>query len=117
MSLAMVYGEHLISKSSHEAVRRIHDFANTTTRAAAPATAPIVEAIPLLNYLPEWLAPWKRYGMEKQRVFSAMFQELLDDVQVKMVRPVLMAINPALIKSAARRSSSDILGYFHLTEA
>ena len=84
-SLSVAYGQHLVSESSYQIVQRIKDFVHVVSTAAAPATAPLVEILPILNWLPAWLAAWKREGQIGGSKFNAMYEEFLDDARSRMV--------------------------------
>ena len=85
MSLSLTYGEHLETESSHETIKRVNEFLVTSTNAAAPSAAFLVEFFPALNNLPEWVATWKRTFGKLEVKFTSMWEELLEGVRVKMV--------------------------------
>lgn len=88
MSLSVTYGQHLVTRASHETVRRIGDFGHAMTNAAAPANSAWLELFPFLQHVPAWFpgAGWKRNARALQREYSEMFQQFLEDVRVRMVR-------------------------------
>ena len=85
-SLAIAYGEHLLTPSSYKAVERVDEFIRVIAPAAQQATASIVELFPVLDYLPAWLTSWRRKGLQEQAKFSTMFAEFLNNVKDQMVR-------------------------------
>lgn len=54
-------------------------------RATLPG-AFLVEIFPVMKRLPEFLAPWKKEGLEWHRRDTVMFQEFMDKVRDQMVR-------------------------------
>ncbi|KAF5343046.1 hypothetical protein D9758_011155 [Tetrapyrgos nigripes] len=61
--LTTVYGMESIKPKDDPLVARINDFVHRLTRAALPGTY-LVEIFPVVRYLPEALAPWKKEGNE-----------------------------------------------------
>ena len=64
-------------------VRRILETTHTVERVASPG-AYLVDTIPLLNYLPEFLAPFKREAAILHQKELHLFRSLLLDVQKEM---------------------------------
>ena len=85
MALSAIYGQHLVSKSSHAIVTHTNTFVDTVTRAASLGTAQVVEMFPVLNSLPEAFSPWKRTARLQQEEFSALNEKFLDETKIKMV--------------------------------
>ncbi|KAF5342805.1 hypothetical protein D9758_013368 [Tetrapyrgos nigripes] len=81
--LTAVYGMESIKSKDDPLVAQVNDCAHRLTRAAQPGSF-LVEFFPIMKYLPEALAPWKKEGNEWYRKDTAMFQGFLDDVQSKV---------------------------------
>ncbi|KAF5343042.1 hypothetical protein D9758_011166 [Tetrapyrgos nigripes] len=73
-------------------------------RAALPGSF-LVEFLPIMKYLPEALAPWKKEGNEWYRKDTAMFQGFLDEVQSK-VNPG--QAKPAFVAGLLERNSGQL---------
>ncbi|KAJ3558860.1 hypothetical protein NM688_g677 [Phlebia brevispora] len=81
--LCAIYGWLSIDSSSDTVVKDINDFMQRILTACLPGSY-LVDFFPSMLYLPLWLAPWKRKGMEWHEKDTKMFQELIDGVKVKM---------------------------------
>ncbi|KAF5342840.1 hypothetical protein D9758_013372 [Tetrapyrgos nigripes] len=81
--LTAVYGVESIKSKDDPLVAQVNNCADRLTRASQPG-AFLVEFLPIMKYLPEALAPWKKEGNEWYRKDTAMFQGFLDDVQSKV---------------------------------
>ncbi|KAF5374224.1 hypothetical protein D9758_004661 [Tetrapyrgos nigripes] len=81
--LTAVYGMESIKPKDDPLVARVNHCVHRLTRASQPGTF-LVEFLPIMKYLPEALAPWKKEGNEWYRKDTAMFQGFLDDVQRKV---------------------------------
>lgn len=46
----------------------------------------LVEIIPWMRYLPDWMASWKKKGKESFRQDSKMFKGFLGNVKAEVVR-------------------------------
>lgn len=84
--LCAVYGWLSIDKSSDPFVDRINKLMHRLVYAALPGSF-LVEIFPSMLYLPEWMAKWKREGRRWFEKDTKMFEDLLTDVQNKMVCP------------------------------
>ncbi|KAF8242601.1 cytochrome P450 [Wilcoxina mikolae CBS 423.85] len=70
--------------TGHEAyVRRILGVAHTLERAASPG-AYLCDSLPILQWLPEFLAPFKKEGRRCHEEEISLFRELQDDVREEM---------------------------------
>ena len=47
----------------------------------------LVDIFPLMNFLPAWMAPWKRDGQALHDRLSVEFERHISDIAEKMVRP------------------------------
>jgi hypothetical protein len=70
------------------------DVAHRITVACMPGSF-LVDVFPVMKYLPEAIAPWKKEGMEWHRRDTAMFQELMDEVKNQMVGSFLFLLDAA----------------------
>ncbi|KAE9389979.1 cytochrome P450 [Gymnopus androsaceus JB14] len=82
--LCAVYGWDLIQKSDDPFITRINDLAHRLVRAALPG-AYLVEIFPMMLHLPNWMAKWKREGLEWHRKDTEMFEGFIDKVKTEMV--------------------------------
>jgi hypothetical protein len=78
-----VYGWPPLDRKS-PLVERIHNHGVQLTNAALPG-AFLVDLIPVLKYLPSWIAPWKRRGQEWYKQETAMFEEFNANVAAEPV--------------------------------
>ena len=82
--LCAVYGWLSIDKSTDPFVNRINQLMHRLVQAALPGSF-LVELFPSMLYLPDWMARWKREGRAWFMKDTKMFEDLLADVQNKMV--------------------------------
>lgn len=82
--LSAVYGWPPIDTSADALVERIDALTKRAVNASAPG-AHLVEILPSMLCLPEWLAKWKREGREWFRKDSALFEGFFDEVEMKLV--------------------------------
>lgn len=76
------YGKPIITGNESQ-LRRILEVNHNLERIASPG-AYLVDTIPMLNYLPEALAPFKREGKRLHAVELGLFRELLDNTRAAM---------------------------------
>ncbi|KAF5343048.1 hypothetical protein D9758_011153 [Tetrapyrgos nigripes] len=81
--LTALYGMESVQSKDDPLVARINDCMHRLTRACMPGSY-LVEFLPIMKYLPEALAPWKKEGNEWYNKDTAMFQGFLDEVQSKV---------------------------------
>ncbi|EIM88908.1 cytochrome P450 [Stereum hirsutum FP-91666 SS1] len=81
--LTAVYGMEPIKSKDDPLVVRINDLMHRLVRATLPG-AFLVEIFPVMKRLPEFLAPWKKEGLEWHRRDTVMFQEFMDKVRGQM---------------------------------
>lgn len=72
------YGVPPIKSAQDPLVSQISDFTQHIERFSQPG-AHVVDLIPILNLLPDWLAPWKRWGSRCHDQYSRMFLRLYKD--------------------------------------
>lgn len=65
-------------------LKNLRDLAERVAKAATPGSH-LVEVIPLMKYLPCWLARWKREGLEHGRKDTQFFKDLNDDARIRAV--------------------------------
>lgn len=68
-------------------VQHVQHFVKNIGTATLPGTH-MVDAIPIMNYLPSFLAEWKREGMAWHEKENSFFEGHRDDVKRKMVHPI-----------------------------
>jgi len=76
--LRISYGVPPIKSTNDPLVTQINAFNHRIETSAQPG-AHAVDIFPSLNYLPEWLAPWKRWGRAYHDQDSRMFLKLYHD--------------------------------------
>lgn len=85
--LRSVYGWPSITPAMVPAIERIRELTARLARAAMPG-AFLVEVIPMMKYLPSWLARWKREGLEWSRRYAEMLEGHNADVATRLVSSV-----------------------------
>lgn len=76
------YGKAIITGNESQ-LRRILEVAHNVERIASPG-AYLVDTVPVLNYLPEPLAPFKREAKRLHALELGLFRELLEDTRAAM---------------------------------
>ncbi|KAI9655506.1 MAG: hypothetical protein M1821_005299 [Bathelium mastoideum] len=64
-------------------MRRVFEVGHTVERVGSPGQY-LVDTLPMMMWLPEWLAPWKRELNRLHKRELGLFRELLDDVRAQM---------------------------------
>ncbi|KAK7453121.1 hypothetical protein CaCOL14_005034 [Colletotrichum acutatum] len=76
LGMRIIYG--LRAETGHDReVRMLLDIVHELERVGSPG-AYLVDIFPSLKYLPEWMAPWKKYLRARRRRDEDFFQELID---------------------------------------
>lgn len=83
--LSSVYDWDQMTDANAPVAKRIFSVANRISKAALPG-AYLVEFIPALNYLPEWMSSWKKDARSWYETETAMFTSFNDGVAEKKVR-------------------------------
>jgi len=83
--LSSLYDWDLTTDANAPAVKRIFDVTRKLANAALPGTH-LVEFLPALNYLPEWLTTWKKDARSWYDRETAMFTNFNDGVAERKVR-------------------------------
>lgn len=78
----LAYGK-AVETGDEEFIRSALQIVHTVERVASPG-AYLVDTIPALMYLPEWLAPFKREGKRLHDFEITFFRQLMDEVRQKM---------------------------------
>ncbi|KAL2798859.1 cytochrome P450 [Aspergillus keveii] len=76
------YGK-AIRTGKEEHAQRILEVVHTVERIASPGSY-LVDSLPFLKYLPEWMAPFKREGRRLHERELNLFRTLLRDVQAEV---------------------------------
>ncbi|TCD61907.1 hypothetical protein EIP91_007721 [Steccherinum ochraceum] len=79
-TLGLCYAFPPIQSYNDKVVTGIMNFIHRLEEAARPG-AYMVELFPIMNYLPPWLASWKRFGNSCHEHDSEMFLKLFDDAR------------------------------------
>lgn len=77
LMFALAYGKRMEHGDEPE-VKAIGQIMENFLYAARVGTW-IVDALPVLNHLPKWMAPWKRYGDQLHQFESTNFQKFWDE--------------------------------------
>ncbi|KAL3459719.1 cytochrome P450 [Aspergillus heterothallicus] len=78
----LAYG-NIIRTGEESHVQEIIKVNHNLERIASPGVF-LVDSLPILRYLPEWLAPFKREGRRLHEVESGLFRALLKDVEAEV---------------------------------
>lgn len=79
--LAMIYSWSPVYPNTDALVERIYDLAHRMAYAAIPGNF-LVEIFPIMLYLPDWMAKWKREGRAWFKKDTDMFIELMNGAKV-----------------------------------
>lgn len=79
-----VYGTPPIESKDDPLVARIMEHMDRLVKSTLPGSF-LVDIFPIMMYIPSWLAPWKREGLEWHRKDSIMFQEFMGEVKTNVV--------------------------------
>ena len=72
-------------------VKDFEDMTSDLTRAATPG-AHLVDLLPWMLSLPDWMAKWKQEGYRWFQHRARILEELVDDVDQRVVRATLMTM-------------------------
>ena len=84
MGTRLIYGQRLGSAHDREC-RTILDMVHELERVGSPGSY-LVDIIPAMNYIPDFLAPFKRYLKRRQREDEAFFVEMAERARRDMIR-------------------------------
>lgn len=87
----VVYAGKPLATKDDPTVRKINDLMHRVVQAALPGRF-LVEIIPWMRYLPDWMAKWKKEGKEWFQKDSTMFKTFLGDVRTQVVSRSLRLI-------------------------
>ena len=82
--LSTLYACPPIESKDDPLVTRINDHTRRLVNAALPG-AYLVETFPMMKFLPTWIAPWKKWGLEWYKKDNELFQGLYDGVAKTLV--------------------------------
>lgn len=75
------YGKTIVTgEEAH--IRKAVNVVHSVERIASPGSY-LVDTIPILQYLPEWMAPFKREGRQLHEAELKFFRTLIDDVRAE----------------------------------
>ena len=109
--LTATYGWPRITEEHVALARQIHALARRLASACVPG-ASMVDLFPVLNYLPVWMAKWKRDALEWHERESKMFEGFYTDVNKKMVsiRHEDLLVRRAILSYISdRRAGEEVL--------
>ncbi|KAF5356572.1 hypothetical protein D9758_008288 [Tetrapyrgos nigripes] len=107
--LSVLYDQPPLQSLDNPTVRLMDEYAHRMRTAVQPG-ANLVEAMPILDYLPTFLAPWKQNANKDFQIFSSMFLEKFEAVKnigtlSGEQRPSLCA---KLVESGPRHELNDL---------
>ncbi|KAF5356604.1 hypothetical protein D9758_008287 [Tetrapyrgos nigripes] len=105
--LSVVYDQPPLRSLDEPSVHIMDDFIHKLNRAAQPGSH-IVEAIPVLDYIPTFLSSWKKNAKRDFQKFSSMFLKEYTTVKERLVgeqRPSLLA---KLLEGGSRYDMTDL---------
>jgi cytochrome P450 len=108
------YG-HRIDSLSSPVIRQRMDFMQYAASLNVPG-AYLVESIPALKYLPNWLAPWKVVIQKKGRHEAAVNMQLVRDVQQDIANAKDNAVPDSLTKQLLEARDADPGSFSLLSE-
>lgn len=108
------YG-HRIDSLSSPVVRQRMDFMQYAASLNVPG-AYLVESIPALKYLPNWLAPWKAEIQKEGRKEAAVNMQLVRDVQQDVANAKDGAVPDSLTKQLLEARDADPGSFSLLSE-
>lgn len=83
--MSATYGTDPVKSTDEPMIVGILEFTQAVLRAAFVDSA-LVDAFPLFEYLPSWLAPWKLEARRASVKFAQLFDTLYDEAKVRVVR-------------------------------
>ena len=100
---SIVYGNSLADKNLDEFLEHIFEVVHRLSNAAGKDKY-MVEYVPSMLLLPDWMAKWKRDAAAFFQQFTAFFEGLYEDTRPSMVR--FIATESSLVASLTRSMSS-----------
>ncbi|KAJ7509055.1 cytochrome P450 [Mycena galericulata] len=100
--MSATYGTSPVKSTTEPMIVGILEFTQAVLRAAFVDSA-LVDGFPLFEYLPAWLAPWKRDAQRASTKFSQLFDTLYDEAKVRATNG---DTGPSLATSLVRREDS-----------
>jgi hypothetical protein len=82
--MSVTYDTPMLKAEDDPAIVGILDFTKAVLKAAF-IDAALVENFPLLQYLPSWLAGWKKEAKISAKTYSELFENLFGDVKQRVV--------------------------------
>ncbi len=76
--LSIIYGNPPMRSHDEPAVKAMMEYVRDMTDATAPGKH-LTQLIPALEYLPLWMAPWKRAALEGHDRYTSLFTSLLNE--------------------------------------
>ena len=98
---SVVYGWPALEVGSPE-VAQAFEFANRISEATVPGNF-LVDIFPLLNFLPSWIAPWKRQGKALHDRLTVGFEKYISGVAEKLVCLLVQCVRIAFILTLRHR--------------
>jgi hypothetical protein len=83
--LSIAYDVPEMTSTNDPLLRRMDEFIGSSMKAASP-TALLVDFFPWMKYVPACIAGWKRDAIEGHQKFSKMFEDMLHQVEKRIVR-------------------------------
>lgn len=101
--LSIIYGNPPMRSYNEPSIKVIMEYVKDMTDATAPGKH-LTQLIPALEYLPLWMAPWKRAALEGHEHYTRLFMSLLDEGKN---RPVSTMIIISIRKSKMFRPTME----------
>ena len=85
IGLSVLYDHPMVLSADDPTVREVNRFAEIGVDYSLPGNY-LVEFFPWMKYIPSSIAKWKRTAEERHKKYSAMFEAMFRDVEVRIVR-------------------------------
>lgn len=88
MMLRVIYGNRALASLDNPLVQKINEFMERLSLHSRPG-AHLVESMPWLLHLPDWLTPWRSkmsvYHSEYNGIFEAFMMQVKADMVIKVL--------------------------------
>ncbi|KAJ3514436.1 hypothetical protein NLJ89_g2382 [Agrocybe chaxingu] len=104
--LTMVYGTAPMRSHDEPEIKAIMEYVKDMTEATAPGKN-LTQVIPVLKYVPLWLAPWKRAALEGHERYTALFTKFLREGMNRTAHDGTQTLAGLLGQKVAQASISE----------
>ncbi|KAF5370351.1 hypothetical protein D9758_006937 [Tetrapyrgos nigripes] len=105
--LSVVYDQPPLRSLDEPSVHVMDDFLHKLNRAAQPG-AHIVEAIPVLEYIPTFLSSWKKNAKRDFQKFSSMFLKDYSTVKERLIDEQRQSLLAKMLEGGSRHDMNDL---------